>query len=261
MTQKKEAPKGTEVALPKDWQAELAAQAGESASNVRPASSTISLKAGIVTYQGIAAPDNQLDIIIIDFAQEHTFYKAKYDADNISSPDCYAVAHSSVELEDMVPADNVPEPESDHCLGCPMLKWGSSLTGGRGKACQQRYRLIAIPASSCESGDAILAAEAAIIKLPVTSGKIWSQYIGTVASLHKRPEWSVVTRLSAKPDAKTQFKATFEMQALIDFEHTPELYKALQDKKGLVQDALLNGYDLSGDSEQAAPDKDAKHAQ
>jgi hypothetical protein len=240
---------GGEVAIPQDWQAALAAEAKATASNVRPASSTISLRSGIVSYQGTQAPDNKLDVVIIDFAQEHTLYKTKYDPDNVSSPDCYAVASAGVELKDMTPGDNVANPESTNCGDCPMLKWGSSLNGGRGKACQQRFRLIAIPAGALSSADEILSAEAAIVKLPVTSGKVWSQYISTVASLHKRPEWAVVTTLSAKPDPKTQFKATFEVNSLIDFDATPELYKALMDKKGMVQSTLLAGYDTAGEAE------------
>jgi len=253
MTAKKDiaTPKGGEVALPSDWEAALAAQAAETATNVRPTSSTISLRSGIVSYQGVQAPDNKLDIVIIDFAQEHTFYKSKYDPDNVSSPDCFALAGAGVDVADITPADNVPNPESESCGSCPMLKWGSSLNGGRGKACQQRYRLIAIPASALSSADAVLSAEAAIVKLPVTSGKVWSQYVSTVAATVKRPEWAVVTTLSAKPDTKSQFKATFEVNSLVDFENNPALYKALMDKKGLVRDALFQGYDLSRETEQA----------
>ena len=250
---------GNEVALPQDWQAALAEQAGESVANVRPTSSVISLRSGIVSYQGVQAPENKLDVVVIDFAHERTLYLDKYDPDNPSNPSCYALTHGSTAFEDMVAADNVPSPESPSCKDCPRNKWGSSLTGGRGKACQERYKLICIPASALENADSVLAAEAATMKLPVTSGKVWSQYISTVASLHKRPEWAVVTTVSAKPDPKTQFKAVFEVAQLIDFENQPQLYKALTDKKGLVRDALLQGYDMSGGD---TPDvnADAKYA-
>lgn len=260
MTTKKQVSESTggELALPQDWQAALAQQAAASAANVRPTSSTISLRSGIVSYQGIQAPDNKLDVVIIDFAQEHVLYRSKYDPDNVASPDCFALAPGSMPLDEITPADSVPNPEHTDCATCPMLKWGSSLSGGRGKACQQRYRLIAIPASALQSADTVLAAEAAIVKLPVTSGKVWSQYISTVAATVKRPEWAVVTTISAKPDPKTQFKATFEVASLINFEDTPELYKALMDKKGLVQDALMNGYDMSG--EKPKPKEDSKYS-
>jgi hypothetical protein len=246
MTKKEvETTTGGEVGQVVDWQAEMAAAATASAANVRPVSSTISLKSGIVSYQGTPAPDNKLDVVIIGFAQEHALYRSKYDADNVTPPDCYALADGGVAIADITPADNVASPESPSCGGCPMLEWGSSLNGGRGKACQQRYKLIAVPASAMESPDALLAAEVATIKLPVTSGKIWGQYIQTVASIHSRPEWGVVTTIGAKPDAKTQFKAVFEVSALIDFDHSPELFTALRKKQTMARDVLMQGYDLS----------------
>lgn len=260
MSTKKEVstPKGGELALPQDWEAQLAAQANEAAASVRPTSSTISLRSGIVSYQGVQAPNNALDLVIIDFAHEHTLYLSKYDPDNIASPDCYALAPGNAAVADIIPAENVPNPPSPTCGECPKLKWGSDPNGGRGKACQQRYRLIAIPVSALDSADTLLAAEVATIKLPVTSGKVWSQYVSTVASLHKRPEWAVVTKLGAKPDPKTQFKATFEVVNAIDFESKPELYSALMTKRTMAQDVLLQGYDL--DAKPADPKSDAKYA-
>lgn len=250
---------GGEVALPKDWQEELAQKAADSSASVRPTSSVISLKAGIVSVQGIQAPDNKLDLVIIDFAQEHTLYKTKWDPDNVSPPDCYAIAPGEADLKDIIPAENVPNPEATGCDICPMLKWGSDLNGGKGKACKQHYKLIAIPADALDSSDTVLSAEAAVIKLPVTSGKVWAQYVQMVSALHKRPPWAVLTTLSAVPDVKTQFKATFNLAGLVDFEKNPELYTAIQTKIGLVNKALMQGYDL--DAQPASePNKDAKYA-
>lgn len=251
------------VALPQDWQSELAKKANESAANVRPASSVISLKSGIVSYQGVQAPDNKLDVVIIGFAQEHTYYGAKYDPDNVSSPDCYALAPSDMEERDIIPAENVENPQNADCHSCPQLQWGSQMRDGKpgkGKACQQRYRLIAIPASALTSAETVLGAEAAIIKLPVTSGKVWAQYLQTVASVYKRPEWGVITTVSAKPDVRTQFKAVFTVADVVDFEGMPELYPAITQKIGLVTGALMKGYDLSGEAASDEPNASAKHA-
>ena len=244
---------GGEVALPSNWQEELAGAAKQSAANVRPTSSSIRMKSGILTYQDVAVPNNALDVIVIAFAQEHTFYKDKWDADNPSNPDCFAVVESSVEMQDIIPSSAVDDPQAESCGECPMLEWGSSLTGGRGKACQQRYRLLCIPAGAMNSADEVLSAEVATLKLAVTSGKVWSQYLQTITALHQRPEWAVVTTIGAKPDPKTQFKATFEVAQAIDFAAHPELYQAIQKKREMSQSTLLLGYDMSSGEEKAAP--------
>jgi hypothetical protein len=250
----------TDIAIPQNWEEQLANQAASAAASVRPVTSTISLRAGIVSYQGVQAPNNKLELLVIAFAHENTLYLKPYDADNPSSPDCYAVGEAlpDTSADDLIPAANVPEPQAAKCGDCEYAKWGSDLKGGRGKACQQRYRLVCIPASAMESADAVLGAEMATVKLPVTSGKIWAQYVQTVASLYKRPTWAVTTMLGAKPDVKTQFKAVFEVSKVVDFAAKPELYAALLQKRELALPVLLNGYDMSGESEReeaAAPTK------
>jgi hypothetical protein len=245
--------KGGEVGLPNDWEAYLANQAKETAASVKPTSSVISLRSGIVSYQGVQVPDNRLNLVVIDFAVEHTLYLSAYDPDNITSPDCFALGRAGTDA-DMAPHEAVKEPQSEKCEDCPNFQWGSDPRGGRGKACQERYRLSCVPESALESGDALLAAEVALVKLPVTSGKLWSQYLQTVASLHARPEWGVITTLSAKPDPKTQFKAIFEVAGLVPFEDDPSLFTAMQKKRELAANILMKPYDPpSEEEEEEAP--------
>jgi hypothetical protein len=260
MTKEVATAQGGEVGLPNDWQSQLAGMAKEAAASVKPTSSVISLRSGIVSYAGTQAPDNKLDLIVIDFAHEHTYYDKQYDPDNPSNPACFALGEAGHE-DKMVPHEVVEAPQHENCADCPLSKWGSDPRGGRGKACQQRFRLVAIPSDVLDSAETVLAAEVATIKLPVTSGKVWSQYLSTVASLHQRPEFGVITTLSAKPDPKTQFKAVFEVKGLVPFEDKPELFQAILQKREMARNVLMKPYDLTGEGAEAdeAPATPGKH--
>lgn len=244
--------------LPVNWQEEMAQHAQKGTEMVKPEASGISLKGGVVSYGGTPVPNNELDVIVLGFIHEHSLYLDKYDPDNPSSPDCFALGDDE---DDMIPHTNVDDPQNEDCASCPNLEWGSG--SGRGKACQQRYRLICVPADSINSEQTMLSAEVAVLKLPVTSGKIWGQYINTVASMFSRPEWGVITRISAAPDAKTQFKASFECVEGVDFDEDPELYGALRKKIELSQPILHKPYEQSQEEPEPPkkkPRKRGKHS-
>lgn len=245
--------KKEDKSLPVNWQEEMAAHAQASAEMVKPESSTISLRGGIVSYSGTPVPDNKLQVIVLGFIHEHNFYDHAYDADNPGSPECFAFG---TDFSEMAPHENAEDPQSTVCAGCPNLEWGSG--NGRGKACQQRVRLMCVPATGIDSVQQLLSAEVAIIKLPVTSVKYWNQYIQQVAGMYKRPEWGVITEVSAEPDAKTQFKATFTPVAGVDFTDQPELYGAIQQKIELSQPILYRAYEPNAEVEKPKPKSKAR---
>jgi hypothetical protein len=104
----------------------------------------------------------------------------------------------------------------------------------------------------------VLAAEVAIMKLPVTSVKVWGNYVNTVASLNRRPPFALVTEVGTIPDAKSQFKLTFKaLSALSD-----DVLSAIMEKRKAVQPTLLKGYDPSAEETEApaaAPGKGKKY--
>lgn len=237
-----------------NWADEMAKYAVAVAKTEAPSSSYISLRSGVLSYQGQPVPNNKLNVVILDSAFEHTFYEGKYDPNNVRSPVCFAIQQSDV-AESMVPHALSAKPQAESCGECPNLEWGSDPNGGRGKACQERRRLIMVPASSADKGENILAAEVAIMKLPVTSVKVWGNYVNTVASLNRRPPFALITEIGTIPDAKSQFKLTFKaISALPD-----DVLSAILEKRKAVQPTLLKGYDPSSEEEApAAPAKDAK---
>ena len=194
------------VALPDDVLAALAADAKASAALERPAVSTISLKAGILSYNGDPVKGNKLRVVILASSHLNVFYGKQYDPDNISSPKCFALSETG---EHMAPHDNVPEPCSSTCATCANAKWGSAIRDGkpsRGKACAETRRLVLLPESALESAEDVTAAELAMVRLPVTSVKVWGGFVNTLAATVNLPHYAVVAELTTQPDLKSQFK-------------------------------------------------------
>ena len=236
-----------------NWVEKMAALATQEAAQARPSSGNISFRSGMISYESQAVPDNKLDCIIVGVANERTYYEGTYDPDNISNPTCFAIVPNE---EEPTPHHSVPNPPAQACNECPWDAWGSAGNGRRGKACQQRKRLVAIPADAVKDAETLLGAEVASMKLPVTSVKNWDNYVLHVARTAQRPTWAVVSQVSTAPDAKTQFKVSFNYLEDVDV----TLLSALEEKVQNSAPILLRPYDLSATAEEDAPKaKGSKH--
>jgi hypothetical protein len=200
------------VALPADLAAELAGEAKDAAAKERPSVSKVSFKSAMMTYMGNPVPGDKLDVILLAVAFRNTWYAGAYDPDNIVNPSCFAISSDG---EDMAPHENVKEPVSKTCDGCPKAQWGSAIRDGkpsRGKACKEGRRLIAIPAAVLEADDvekAIKGAEMAVMDIPVTSVGNYGTYVNALAATMSRPMYTVITTVSLHRDARTQFQVKF----------------------------------------------------
>ena len=219
------------VALPGSWRDKLAAMAKDQAAKERPSVSKISLRAGVIKYGDQPVKGNVLPAIVLLAAHRNTYYDKPFDPNNLANPVCFAL---SIEGEDMeahenVPDENVPafgERRTRDCGTCPLNEWGSDPRGGRGKACKETRRLIILPADAIESAEAAQKAEMAIIDIPVTSGKNYSNFVNGLAAAASVPPWAAITDISTQPDAKSQFKVTFTPKQLIEDEAVLEAIHA-----------------------------------
>lgn len=227
------------------WGDELAKAAKEVASVERPALSQISTRAGQLVYQGQPIPGNKLPCIIIASAFENRYYDKPFDPNNRSAPKCFAL---SLNGQNMVPHDDVPEKQSETCEGCNLYKWGSDPKGGKGKACKQVRRLALLPASALVEGN-IRTAEIALISIPVTSAKNWANYVNNCAAEYARPPWAVISEITTQPDAKSQFQIKFSTKGLV----TDDMLSELQRRIPSVNDVLMTPYDVSGNIEGSYP--------
>lgn len=233
------------------WSDQLAKEAKEVASLERPALSQISTRAGQLVYQGQPVPGNKLPCIVIASAFENRYYDRPFDPNNRSAPKCFAL---SLTGEGMAPnSDDVPTPESENCQTCNLYKWGSDPKGGKGKACKQVRRLALLPAGAVAAGNA-KTVEMALISIPVTSARNWANYVNNCAAEYARPPWALITEISTKPDAKTQFQITFSTIGQVGDEFLGDMQKRIEQ----AQTVLLTPYDTSGELNGSYPGEEKK---
>jgi hypothetical protein len=210
------------------YKAERARLAQKMAAAERPASAMFfSVRGGQLRLGDLEMPGNQVAVIIIDALRLNTFYQGKFDEKVVAPPTCYAIAREEADMAPHPTMQASPEyfkPESDRCATCPQNKWGSAAVG-RGKACQNRRELVLLPAGQFtprkNSRDFDLqlftdpsffrSADAAHMRLPVTSGVAFATYVQLVAGQFQAPVSDVVTRVSLEPHVTSQYQVKFEV--------------------------------------------------
>src|SRR5258708_9967658 len=80
--------------------ADLAKQSMKTQQGIGGGGNFLSIRGGILTYQGATVPGNKMRAIIIDAILENQYFKTDFDADNPTSPDCYSFGR---EKNDMAP--------------------------------------------------------------------------------------------------------------------------------------------------------------
>jgi hypothetical protein len=197
-----------------NYDEELAKLAKRATAVEKPTSSSIGVRAGVLTYNGTAVPGNKLDCIIIASTHANLFYEDKFDSNNPKNPVCYAYCDDP-DNEEMVPHPKASKPQCDNCNDCWANAWGSDLDGGRGKACKNVRRLAILP-SDVQPED-LQTAEVATLTLPVMSvSKKWSPYVHKLATLYNKPPLAMRTVISTQPDQKAQFLVTFDDAGPVD---------------------------------------------
>jgi len=227
------------------WKEQMALDAQKVAKQERPASSFISLKGGILTYQEEPLPDNKLDCVVLAYVFERTMYDRPYDPDDQGPPECFAQALTA---ETLNPHENVPSPANPTCHGCPKAEFGTALQG-KGPACKTRRKLMVMPSSALADG--IEEAEIAMIAVPPTSVKNWSNYANKIANTTGVPPWAVQTLISAAPHPKKMFEVSF---ALVNPIADEAMLAAIHARIPAAEQVLLVPYSYDKDDETTADD-------
>lgn len=199
----------------------VAAVATEASTGGAPA---FSIKGGVLMFNDVAIPNNEMAVIVLDSVIENAFYDTDYDPDNITPPTCFAFGRDE---NTMAPHETVfahKQAQNETCQGCKFNKFGTA-DKGRGKACGNRRRMMLIPAGEInKSGDfepetdskEIERSISGQLKIPPTSLKLWGNYVKQVAGTMNRPPHGVMTKMKVIPDQKSQFKVTFQLLGKID---------------------------------------------
>lgn len=181
----------------------------------------LSVRAGMLLYEGEPVIGNQALAIVLDTFRVNTFYPNAYDPDVPSSPTCYAISRDG---DQMAPHPTMQadltyfSPQNVQCVGCLKNEFGSK---GKGKACQNRRRLYMIAAGRMDgeqwkvfdTAKYYEAADVVQMSLPVTSVKAWGEYVHKLSTTVQRPFFGVATRISVSPHPKHQFHINFDLFA------------------------------------------------
>jgi len=243
----------TSLAIPDDLLAELAKDAKASAALERPSIGNVSLRAGMLSYEGDPVKGNKLRVVVLAASHLNTFYTKSWDPENPSSPDCFALSEDG---NGMAPHENVVTPKADKCSTCPNFQWGSEIRDGkptRGKACKESRRLVLLPESALESAQDVQSAELAMMRLPVTSVKVWANFINSLAATVSMPHYAVITEVTTQPDIKTQFKVVLTP---VDTIKDPEILRAVMAKRAEARIATMVPFAAVEESEAAPAGKE-----
>lgn len=250
------------VTIENKW-AEQAEQA--KASEAPVSAQFLSTKGGVLTLGDEVMPGNQVLVVIVDSINENTYYPGKYNANETAPPICYAYGRGVDEEmgphESMQTAPEYFEPQAETCGVCPMNEWGSADTG-RGKACQNRRRLVLLPAGyySPKRGsrdfdleifadeEHFRTADLASIKLPVTSVKEWAKFVHDVATNFRRPPHGVITRLYVEPNANDQYTVKFEVVEEVG----NDIAEAVMTRAANAREVKMQGYRPPQERDKAA---------
>lgn len=242
---------GTELAPWEQRMAEKAAEAAESAGSTGGSTKSITTRGGRFSIDGAEVEDNVLQVVILDFLVDVTYYEDDYDPDEIVPPTASALGRNE---KTMVWADNShPDYAGELLKDSEIFQWGSA-PKGRGKAAKSKRRLIVVPEDYLDDPSAA-ENEPRKLMVPVTSGSEFDKYVKQVKSAHNRPPCGVLTEVSIVPDPKSQFKLKFKMLGLVDDEAMPDVL----DASDAIQEELFRPYqDFDHVEAEAEPAKASK---
>lgn len=206
--------------VPARWDEELARQAQLTLSTEESTATGafFGLKGGILTFDKLPIPGNQMAVIVVDALLENIHFAGEYDPDVVAAPTCFAFGRLEKELRPHQVVVEAAQAQSESCQTCPHNVFGSA-DKGRGKACRNTRRLALIPAGTLDAAGKFIpftkteqfsTSVIGFMKLPVTSVKAYSAYVKQLAAVMRRPPHAVVTKIVVVPDKDTQFKVLFE---------------------------------------------------
>lgn len=199
-------PKASAVAMPMNWRDRMKQVAVKTAEAEKPNGGFISFKSGRISIGENTMPNDRIECVIIHSLLHNKFYDTPYDSKKVTPPACYAFAREEI---DLVPSEKAEDVQSLACAECPMNEWGSSLKGGRGKACSNSRRLWVLPADVITDPTKVARTEPFQCDLPVTSVKNYSRLVMELASAGMAP-FQVVVEMSTKPNDDTLFQVNFK---------------------------------------------------
>jgi hypothetical protein len=242
-----------------NWEEKMAEMAVANAKQERVSGASFSLQGGIMSYGGDPVPNNNMDVVVLGSAVEHSWYDVKFDRDRIVPPRCFGVGSLDDEMvpHEHVPIENRPLGADGKpvtvCRLCPKHAFKSA-DNGKGRACSVRRRLALVPAGVVNDPEEIPSADLAVLKVMPTSVENWGKYVNTIAARFQRPAFGVVTNIALKPHARFQYMAHFEHVDLVP----PNALSALYELSESCNTLLMAPFDMTPPDEEEEEVKPTK---
>lgn len=153
------------VALP--WKQQLAehAKSGRAPKEKQGGGDNISTRGGRFSLGGQVI-GREMDVIILNFTFQNTYYDTPYQEGEVNAPACFAIGYNE---DTLAPHPTSPDRQADSCEECELNVFGSGQ--GDGKACTNRRALALIHES--QTGEP----EIKILRLAPTSLANWRKYV------------------------------------------------------------------------------------
>jgi hypothetical protein len=160
--------------------------------------------------------------VIVDFISCNMHYPHKWDADNPSPPNCFAMGRIP---KDMVPDTSSSEVQHEACNGCPKNEWESG--EGKAKACKNTRSLAFIQ----EGAD--MDSPVYVIAIPPSSIRYFDTYVSTtLKGRYQLPPIGVVTEVFMDPNI--EFAAPrFKVERTLSEEEL-EMYYARKEEASAI---------------------------
>lgn len=243
-----------------DWKEAMAKEVATTADKPVETVGTphISLKHGRMSLQDKYLPDDQIECVVLATTLERAFYDREYDAEDVAPPDCFAIGEAASTL---VAHENVANPVSTACKGCPMAEFGTARQG-KGPACKTRLRLLVMPASGATNAASFENPEMAILKAYPTSVVNFTGKTGYEKGLANQGlvPWAVRTLIQVKPHNKKMHEMTFSCVApLGEDDLLAGAFRLLNDAKETVSEPYTYEEDESAPAAKGETKSGAKY--
>lgn len=196
--------------LPAEVQEMYAEDSKENLENINDGFHKLSISGSRFKINGEPAGREGIEFsgVVLRELPVNTFYKGKYDPDNVDLPDCFSVGG-------MNPDSSVKEPCSTSCVGCPNNEWdtGTNAKGEpSGKACSNSRRIIIV----VEGVPLPI-----MMSVPPSALGNFNDFLKLLAS-KKLPLAAVVTKITFDPNSDFP-KPIFDVVSLLDTETYKEM--------------------------------------
>jgi len=146
-------------------------------------SSKITAKNKVFSLPDGTSSTDPIQVVVLEFTNSYADFELPYSAGNHAPPRCWAKGKN---LLAMSPADDVTEPQSTACEGCPNNEFESA-ANGKGKHCTQSVSLAVVPPGAKPGIEPML------FNVPATSMKAWGNHVAMLGAKEMIPAMAVTS--------------------------------------------------------------------